>query len=310
MRSVRRSAGLAMVLILVVACRRHDEPDAYGNFETTDVVVSAEAGGRLLQFTPTEGERLTAGATVGLVDTTQLALEHAQGLAQRGVAGSRATEAARQIDVLETERAIAQRSYERTQRLYAQQAATAQQLDLAEREYRALGQRIEAAKAQRQTASRDIAANDVRVAQIAERLRKSRVTNPVTGTVLTTYVDAGEFVQRGQPLYKIADLDTMVLRAYVAEPELASLRLGQTVEVTVDVGGGRRRVLSGRVAWIASEAEFTPTPIQTREERADLVYAVKIHVANPGGLLKIGMPADVQFAPAGASTSTSPSAKP
>ncbi len=303
MRSVRRSAELAAALILAVACRKRDEPDAYGNFETTDVVVSAEAGGRLLQFTPTEGVRLTAGAAVGLVDTTQLVLEHAQGLAQRGVAGSRATEAARQIDVLETERTIAQRAYERTQRLYAQQAATAQQLDQAEREYRALGQRIEAAKAQRQTAAQDIAANDVRVAQIAERLRRSRVTNPVAGTVLTTYVEAGEFVQPGQPLYKIADLDTMVLRAYVAEPELARLRLGQTVEVTVNVGGKRRMVLPGRVAWIASEAEFTPTPIQTREERADLVYAVKILVANPNGVLKIGMPADVALAPAGAPTS-------
>lgn len=306
MRSVRRSAGLAAALILAAACRKHDEPDAYGNFETTDVVVSAEAGGRLLQFTPAEGARLTAGAAVGLVDTTQLALEHAQGLAQRGVAGSRATEAARQIDVLETEHTIAQRTYERIQRLYAQQAATAQQLDQAERDYRALGQRIEAAKAQRQTAAQDIAANDVRVAQIAERLRKSRVTNPVAGTVLTTYVEAGEFVQPGQPLYKIADLDTMVLRAYVAEPELARLQLGQTVDVTIDVGGGRRRALPGRVAWIASEAEFTPTPIQTREERADLVYAVKIHVANSGGLLKIGMPADVEFPPASASTSAKP----
>ena len=113
--------------------------------------------------------------------------------------------------------------------------------------------------------------------------------------MLTTYAKAGEFVQIGQPLYKIANLDTVELRAYVTEPQLAQVKLGQTVQVAIDAGDGARRTLPGVVSWVSSQAEFTPTPIETRDERTNLVYAIKLRVANPGGVLKIGMPADVQF---------------
>lgn len=295
---VASALTLTLTLTLTLAaggCAREEEPDAYGTFETTDVLVSAETSGRLLQFTPAEGSRLEVGETVGVVDTTQLVLERDQVVAQRAVAGSRAVEVTRNIAVLETEREIARRTYERTQRLHTQQAATAQQLDQAEREYRALGERIAAARAGRRTASQDVASSEARVAQIAERLRRSRVTNPVAGTVLATYAEAGEFVQPGQPLYKIANLDSMVLRAYVTEPQLAQVRLGGRVRVVIDAGRKARRSLPGVVTWVSPQAEFTPTPIQTREERADLVYAIKIRVPNERGVVKIGMPADVRF---------------
>jgi HlyD family secretion protein len=133
------------------------------------------------------------------------------------------------------------------------------------------------------------------VAQVRDQIRKSRVLNPISGTVLTTYAKAGEFVQIGQPLYKIANLDTMELRAYVTEPQLAQVKVGQRVQVSIDAGEGRR-TLSGTVSWISSQAEFTPTPIETRDERANLVYAIKVRVPNANGVLKIGMPADVQLA--------------
>ena len=136
-------------------------------------------------------------------------------------------------------------------------------------------------------------ASDARVAQIAERIAKSRITAPFAGTVLATYARAGEFVQPGQPLFRLASLDTLTLRAYVTEPQLAQLKLGQRVQVSVDRGGSGRLAMPGTVSWISSKAEFTPTPVQTRDERTDLVYAVKILVANRGGMLKIGMPADV-----------------
>jgi HlyD family secretion protein len=139
---------------------------------------------------------------------------------------------------------------------------------------------------------------EARVAQIRDQIAKSRVTNPISGTVLTIYARRGEFVQTGQPLYKIADLDTMELRAYVTEPQLATLKIGQPARVSVDSGGGGdggRHTLTGVVAWISSQAEFTPTPIQTRDERTNLVYAVKVRVPNRSGVLKIGMPADVRF---------------
>jgi HlyD family secretion protein len=193
------------------------------------------------------------------------------------------------------QRTIALRGYERVRRLFAAEAATAQQRDQAERDYRTLVAQEAAAQAQRKAMSDDAASSAARVAQIRDQMARSRVRNPVAGTVLTTYTRAGEFVQTGQPLYKIANLDTMDLRVYVTEPQLARVRVGQPTQVTVDAGDQQRRVLSGTVSWIASQAEFTPTPIVTRDERANLVYAVRVRVPNRGGVLKIGMPVDVQF---------------
>ena len=179
--------------------------------------------------------------------------------------------------------------------MYEQQAATAQQLDQTERDYRVFAGQVEAARAQRQTANQDVAVVDARTAQIREQIAKSRVRNPVPGTVLTLYARAGEFVQMGQPLYGIANLDTVDVRAYVTESQLSAIRVGQRVQVAVDMGSSAQRMLPGTMTWISSQAEFTPTPIQTREERADHVYAIKIRVPNTGSMLKIGMPVDVRF---------------
>jgi membrane fusion protein YbhG len=236
--------------------------------------------------------------------------------AQRDAAAAQRDAAKAQKAVLEAQREVAKRTYDRTRRLYEQQAATAQQLDQAERDYRVLEQQIkaqddqiaaqehqvaaqreqiDATKAQRLTASQQVSSTDARVARVNERIRKSQVRNPIAGTVLATYAKAGEIVQAGQPLYKIANLSSVEVRAYIAETQLAHVRLGADAEVVVDAGAGRR-TLPGKVTWISSQAEFTPTPIQTRDERADLVYAIKIRVANSEGILKVGMPVDVGFA--------------
>jgi HlyD family secretion protein len=292
-RSLLLPRSLVVLLLPVLSCGRGDKPDAFGNFEATEVVVSSQTSGQLLWFTPAEGTRLPIGADVGLVDTTQLALERAQVVAQREAISARAAEVRRQIDVLEVQRQIAARTYERTRRLFAEQAATAQQLDQAERDYRVLGAQIAAAGAQEQSVAKEVASIDARVAQIRDRIAKSRITNPQTGTVLATYAKSGEVVQAGQPLYKVAQLDTLVLRAYVTQAQLTSVRIGGRVEVRVDRGKGDLLTVPGTVTWVSSKAEFTPTPVQTRDERADLVYAVKVHVPNPSGALKIGMPADI-----------------
>lgn len=294
-RSIRSGLLLALAGFASAGCHQGGDPDAYGNFETTEVVVSAETAGPLLWFTPTDGARLDSAAVVGVVDTGQLALQRHQLVAQRAANDSRATEAASNIEVLASQREIAERGYLRTQRLHQQQAATAQQLDQAERDYRTLGDQIEAARAKREAARQDISSSAAQIAQLDDRIRRSRISNPREGTVLTSYVKPGEFVQVGQPLYKLATLDSMELRAYVTEPQLSQIKLGQSAEVTVDAGHGRTTRV-GRVTWIASEAEFTPTPVQTRDERADLVYALKIMVPNHDRILKIGMPADVRFA--------------
>lgn len=293
--TIAHRAALAALACALLGCRRDAEPDAYGNFEATEVVVSAQASGQLRSFTPAEGMQLARGAEVGLVDTTQLALERSQIVAQRDATGARVLEAERQIAVLAVQRELAQRVYERTRRLFDQQAATAQQLDQAEREYRVLVAQIEAARAQRHSVAQQLGSSDARVAQIRDLIAKSRIVNPTPGTVLATLVNAGEVVQIGQPLYRIANLDTLTLRAYVTAPQLAAIRLGQRVRVNVDQGRGELLAVPGIVSWIASKAEFTPTPIQTRDQRADLVYAIKVSVPNPGGALKIGMPADLNL---------------
>jgi HlyD family secretion protein len=288
---MRRLAFL--IPVLFAACNRDAKPDAYGTFEAIEVVVASQTTGQLLTFTPVEGIQLAKGSVIAIVDTSQLALQRAQIVAQREATGSRATEAARQIRVLEIQRTIARRTYERTRRLFSQKAATAPQLDQAERDYRVLGAQIEAARAQQQSVLREMSSGTAQVAQIQERIGKSHIENPERGTVLATFVRAGEVVQPGQPLYRIANLDTLMLRAYVSETQLHSIRLGQQVQVNVDSSGNNVTALPGTISWISSKAEFTPTPVQTRDERADLVYGVKILVPNQGGVLKIGMPADV-----------------
>jgi len=291
------SRQLAPTLLLVAAagCNRERQPDAYGNMEATEVVVGSQASGQLVRFTPAEGQVVNAGTITAVVDTTALVLQLRQIAAQRGASVSRVGEVEKQIGVLETQRAIAQRNYERTKRLFGQQAATAQQLDQAERDYKTLIAQIEATRAQQRTAAQDIVASDAHVAQIRDQISKARVTNPVSGTVLATYVEAGEVVQPAQPLYRIANLDTLELRAYLGEAQLSQVKLGQVVQVTIDAGDDKRQTMPGTVSWISSQAEFTPTPIQTRDERSNLVYAVKVRVANRGGTLKIGMPADVEL---------------
>jgi HlyD family secretion protein len=303
-------AAIAAAAILpfaaLAACSHGPDADAYGNFESIEVVVSAQTSGQIQRFIPVEGMRLERGDVVALIDTTQLALERAQLVAQRAAVSARRSEVGKQLGVLQVQRDIAKRAFERTQRLHAQQAATTQQLDQAERDYRTLVAQIDALEAQRRSVTLDVASNQARVEQIADRLAKSSVMNPRSGSVLAVYARAGEVVQPGQPLYKIAGLDTLDLRAYVTGNQLASVRLGERVTVHVDRGDGELASIPGTVTWVSSTAEFTPTPVQTRDERADLVYAVKIRVPNPDGALKIGMPGDVTFGPASSDTTQVP----
>jgi len=289
---------LLSVTSIAAGCNGARKPDAYGTFEANEVVVSAQTTGQLLSFTPAEGERLSRGTVVGLVDTTQLALQREQLVAQKEATQSHTAEVERQIGILEVQRTIALRVYERTQRLFNQKAATAQQLDQAERDYRVLVAQIAAAHAQQESSKKETASSEARVAQTRETLSRSRIINPQDGTVLATFARTGEVVQPGQPLYKIANLDSLTLRAYISEQQLHAIKLGSTVQVHVDSGDGKLISLPGTVEWISAKAEFTPTPVQTRDERADLVYAVKVVVLNKDGILKIGMPADLDLPPA------------
>jgi len=290
------SIAFSFLTALALASCSNEDADAYGNFEATEVTVAAEVGGRLLRFGLEEGDRLAKDSVVGLVDTIPLVLERQALAARRAAAAARARETDANIGALEVQRRIADRELARTERLLKQAAATAQQGDRAEHDARVVLEQLAGARAARASARQEVAALDAQLASIDDRLARSRITSPLTGTVLARYVEPGEFVQAGQPLFKLASLDSLTFRAYVGNAQLTQLRLGQQVEVGVDRGDSIA-TFPGRVTWIASAAEFTPTPIQTREERADQVYAVKIAVANPDGRLRIGMPGELTIAP-------------
>ncbi|HET7422880.1 MAG TPA: HlyD family efflux transporter periplasmic adaptor subunit [Gemmatimonadales bacterium] len=282
---------LVLAALVLAACAR-EQPDAYGNFEATEVTVAAEVGGRLLAFGLEEGDRVARDSVVGVVDTIPLVIERQGLVARRAGAAARTREAGSNIAALEVQHTIADRELARTERLIQQAAATAQQHDQAEQGARVAREQLAGAHAARASAQQEVAAIEAQVASIDDKLARSRVRSPLGGTVLARYVEAGEFVQAGQPLFKLAALDSLTFRAYVSNAQLTQLALGQEVTVGVDRADSIA-TMPGRVTWIASGAEFTPTPIQTRDERADQVYAVKIMVANPGGRLRIGMPGEL-----------------
>ena len=295
--ALRRSFAAAGVLAAtaLAACHK-DTVDAYGNFEATEVTVAAEVGGRLLAFGLEEGDRLPKDTVVGVVDTIPLILERQALAARRAAAVAKTRESGANIAALEVQRSIADRELARTERLLKQAAATAQQGDKAEHDARVVREQLAGAQAARGSAHQEVAALDAELASIDDKLARSRVRSPLAGTVLARYVEAGEFVQPGQPLFKLASLDSLTFRAYVSNAQLSRLKLGQQVRVGIDRADSIA-TLPGRVTWIASAAEFTPTPIQTRDERADQVYAVKVAVGNADGRLRIGMPGELTLAP-------------
>ena len=290
------AAILVSVLVGLAACSTGDErADAYGNFEATDVLISAETAGRLLSLDIEEGSAVAENQVVGLVDTVQLALERSQQAASRRAIRSKLASTAAQIAVLEEQRRVAQTELDRIHRLLREQAATTKQRDDLEGQIAVIARQIDQAQTQRASVHAEIEALDARVAQINDQIRRAVIVNPVSGTVLTKFTERHELVSYGRPLYKVADLTTMELRAYVSGAQLVHVRIGQVVNVQIDQDRSDNRTFQGVVSWIADEAEFTPKLIQTKEERVNLVYAIKVRVDNPDGVLKVGMPGEVRL---------------
>jgi len=258
-------------------------------------LISSEAAGRIMVLDVEEGSELGAGQTIGHVDTVQLALQRDQLIANRAALQSRIDGVLAQIHVLEEQRRVATVELDRIKRLMEARAATQKQLDDIEGQISVIDRQILSTRSQNATIRREIDAVDAQIRQIEDRIRRSIIVNPVPGTVLVKLVEAYEQIGVGSPLYKIADLSSVYLRAYVSGDQLPALRLGQNVTVLVDRNRSENQSLEGQVSWIASDAEFTPKTIQTKEERVDLVYAFKVRVLNPDGLIKIGMPGEVRF---------------
>jgi HlyD family secretion protein len=295
--TLRRAAIVIVSLLTVTACTKAAPADAYGNFEAEEVVVSGESAGQLQRFTPVEGAALAPGQVVAQVDTVAVSLERDQLTAQRASLVAHRGEATEQQKALSVQREIAVRTKARIDRLFAAQAATATQRDQAERDERVLAVQMSGARDGIARAEADIAALDARAASLQDRIRRASVKNPVQGTVLATYVRTGEMIAPSQPLYRVADLDTLTLRLYVTGEQLTAFRIGTPLSVHVDGAKGALQSRPGVVSWVSAKAEFTPTPVQTREDRGNLVYAVKVRVANADGVLKVGMPGDVTLTP-------------
>ena len=298
----RRGCRLAAVMtggVLWVACGRGNEDfDASGIFESTEVVVSAEANGRIVALDVEEGDELEAGQQVGSVDSVQLYLKKVQLEASAQGIGSKRADIAKQVAATREQVAKAERERTRCRNLLARDAGTQKQLDDAEAQLAVLKKQLEAQLSTLERTNQGVSdeqrAAEAQIMQLEDQLRKCRVVSPASGTVLAKYAEAGEVTAAGKPLFKLADLRHVFLRAYVSGSQLSEVKVGQSVKVYADEGEDGRREYAGRVTWISGQAEFTPKTIQTRDERANLVYAVKIAVENDG-LLKLGMYGEVKF---------------
>ena len=277
--------------LTLMACGKTEEYDASGNFEATDVTVSAESAGKILTFGLEEGDTVAAGQLIALIDTTQLHLQKEQLLHQRSASDAARPDIALQLAASRRELEKQRLERKRIENLLADGAATAKQLDDINSAIKVLEDRIAAQQSTLagNTASISESASSIQmqVSQIDSRIDDCSVLSPIKGTVLTKYCEAGEYAVPGKPLLRLADLDKIYLRAYFTSAQLADIKLGQKVTVTADFGGDKLFDYPGTVTWIAEESEFTPKNIQTKDSRSNLVYAVKIAVKHDGRL-KIG----------------------
>ena len=292
-------AGLLLFFILLFSCKSKDNNyDASGYFEAVETIVSAQANGQILSLNVDEGQELAAGQQVGQIDSTQIYLTLQQVQSQRGAVLSRKPDIGSQTAVLKEQITTAKRELARVERLAAGNAATQKQMDDARSAVAVLQKQLDAQQTSLSNASSSVSKEgsplEVQMSLLKDQLNKTHIINPVNGTVLVKYVEQNEMASMGKPLYKIADLSEIILRAYITNTQLANLKLGQKVTVLVDKGKDKNAEYQGNIEWISSKAEFTPKTIQTKDERSNEVYAIKIRVKNDG-FLKIGMYGDVSF---------------
>ena len=284
--------GIGLIVTSLFSCGNDNgKADGYGNFEATEITISAENNGKLMQFDVNEGDLLQKEAFVGYIDTIPLALKREQLQVSKDVISSKSKGVLSQISVLSAKLKTANTNKNRVENLIRDNAGTQKQLDDVAGEIDVIKSQIRSVEIQNAPVVNELKSIDVQIKQINDQIQKSKIVNPLNGTVLTKYAEPNEITAFGKPLYKIADLSTMELRVYVSETQLANLKIGQHVTVKIDDADAMKS-FEGTISWIASEAEFTPKIIQTKEERVALVYALKVNVVNDGSL-KIGMPAEM-----------------
>lgn len=284
--------GLSIAATTLFSCSdSNGKADGYGNFEATEITVSAENTGKLMQLEVSEGDQIMKDKFIGYIDTIPLALKREQLEVSKAVISSKSKGVLSQINVLNAQLKTANTNKERTENLIKDNAGTQKQLDDIQGEINVIKNQIRSVEIQNAPVVNELKSIDVQLKQIDDQIQKSKIINPINGTVLTKYAEPNEITVFGKPLYKIADLSIMQLRVYISETQLANIKIGQEVTVKID-DADTMKSYKGKISWIASEAEFTPKIIQTKEERVALVYAVKVDVVNDGSL-KIGMPAEM-----------------
>jgi HlyD family secretion protein len=289
----------ASLFLLFSACSsKNKNYDASGMFEATEVIVSAEITGKILAFNIIEGQKIEPSQILGIIDTTQLYLQKVQLLQSKKQVGARKQNVDTQLASLEEQLAYQQREKTRIEKLIAAKAGNVKQLDDINAQILIIQKQIAATKDNLEKNNQGVSDNtglvEAQIAAINDQLSKAYIKSPIAGTVLVKYAEAGEVTAPGRPLFKVADLENIYLRAYITSAQLTQIKLDQPVRVFSDFGEKERREYAGTITWISSEAEFTPKTIQTKDERANLVYAIKILVKNDG-YLKIGMYGDVRF---------------
>ncbi len=296
---MKKTLIIVCMATLLAACNSNKkEYDATGTFEATETTVSAEQSGTLLNFALEEGDDVEAGQEIGLIDTTQIWLKIRQATATKAVYQSQKPDLQKQIAVTRQQLAKAKTEQQRYRELVNDGAAPAKMLDDATSQVQVLQRQLDAQvstlNTQLSTLNSQMSATDVQTSQLRDQLQKCHIKSPAVGTVLEKYVERGEFVSPGKPLFKMGEVKQMFLRAYVTSAQLQNIKIGQAVKVFADYGNGQKKEYGGTISWISSRSEFTPKTIVTDDERADLVYAVKIAVKNDG-YIKIGMYGEVKW---------------
>ncbi|WP_269242849.1 HlyD family secretion protein [Flavobacterium limnophilum] len=281
-----------IILASLVSCNKNnDKADGYGNFEATEVTISAEANGKIEYLKLEEGDILEPKTQVGLIDTTQLYFNKQQLMASKSTVYSKSANVLSQIKVLQEQLKTAQIEKKRIQNMFAENAATKRQVDEIDGKVSVIQEQIKSVETQNAPIVNEVKSIEVQIEKINYQIQKSKIINPIKGTVLAKYAEPNEVTAFGKPIYKIADISEMTLRIYVGETQLPQIKVGQNVTIKIDAEK-EMKSYQGTISWIASSAEFTPKIVQTKEERVNLVYAVKVTVKNDGSL-KIGMPAEM-----------------
>lgn len=295
---MKRTIFLLPLLALGACQIEENTSDAFGNFEAKEVLVSSEGAGKILRLDLEEGQTLEAGQVVGIIDTTVLHLRKMQLMASIRTVQGKTQDVQPQIEVLEEQRRNLLRERDRLKALVQDNAATRKQLDDMEGQLLVVERQIAAARKQNRDVNTAILGETdplrVQIQQIEDQIARCYIVNPIGGMVLLKLAEQHEVTAPGKPLYKIADMEQMTLRAYVGGDQLPNIKVGEKVTVLVDQDGKSNRELSGTLSWVSPKAEFTPRIVQTKEQRVNLVYAVKVLVKNDG-TLKIGMPGEVRF---------------